>query len=328
MTLEERLSVDDFPRVKAWKDKGQFATVNGVELFYVSTPDFGTRTSKKPNLLVLHGYPTCSYDFYKVWDDLVANFEVFIYDFAGYGFSQKVYTTIPAQIDLLEGLLQKSMGSDLEKLKIHIFSHDLGDTLMQEILARRENGCNGDSSNFNVWKQGIQSVVALNGGMFPGMHRPTMVQKLLVTPVIGYLLAMMSFSISTFQSSLNKVFGPDTKPSDEEVSELYALLLCNNGSELVSQNIRYMNERVQHKERWTGALERYARDDKQPFLFINGPADPVSGQHLADYIVEVMQDTNIVIRLEDKIGHWPQLEAPKETMEALLNFHRELGSFM
>lgn len=318
MTLTS-LPVAELPRLEAWRSKGSTAKIpfdgDGVELFHVASKDFSPMSnSNKPRLLVFHGYPTASFDFHGVFPELEKKFEVLCWDYCGYGFSQKVYKTIQEQVDLLEALLETNgFASKESKLAVHILAHDLGDTLVQELLAREETEtC-----------VSVQSVVMLNGGVLPSMHRPTLVQRLMLTPYIGQILQHF-ISISVFKLSISKVFGPNTQPTDEEVQEFYALGMCNGGDKLLTENIKYMSERVLFHDRWVGALKRYAAE--RDFLLVDGPVDPVSGRHLAEAVMEQVAGSKVVF-LDDNIGHWPQLEAPKETMKAFYDFHTEIGTF-
>lgn len=340
----ERKDVSEFPRLQVWKKRGNFCKVRsdkeseGVELFYLCTPNFFTSPTdgnrQKPRLLVLHGYPTSSYDFAGIWDQLTEEFEVFAWDYAGYGFSQKVHRTIPQQVDLLESLLEElglwkdhSAGTTKPSSpRLHIFSHDLGDTLMQEMLARQVL----DAPDSRRRSLSIESVVALNGGLFPAIHRPTFMQRIMLVPFLASFVANF-ISPEVFRTSVSKVFGPNTKPSDLDISEWFALGTSNGGDALFAKNIQYITERDENQERWEGALCRYI-EGGSPFRLIDGPADPVSGRHLADHVqatlVPLAKDPKLakhmVVYLDDEIGHWPQMEAPKETMEALLTCHKEV----
>ena len=51
--------------------------------------------------------------------------------------------------------------------------------------------------------------------------------------------------------------------------------------------------------------------------FIDGPADPNSGRHMADCYRQLIPNPDVVM-LDDGIGHWPQIEAPKAVLAALL----------
>lgn len=42
--------------------------------------------------------------------------------------------------------------------------------------------------------------------------------------------------------------------------------------------IKYIPQRLEHRDRWVGALQ----NTEVPLVLINGPADPISGRHAAD----------------------------------------------
>lgn len=85
----------------------------------------------------------------------------------GFGFSDKpqnVTYIINMQADLLTRFLK------LLNVKIaHVLSHDYGDTIAQERLAK---------SNLNeLHAIKVQSVCFLNGGLFPETHKPVFLQS-------------------------------------------------------------------------------------------------------------------------------------------------------
>ena len=55
-----------------------------------------------------------------------------------------------------------------------------------------------------------------------------------------------------------------------------------------------------------------------PLRFINGPADPVSGAHMAARYRELVPNPDVV--LLDGIGHYPQLEAPEQVLASFFEF--------
>ncbi|MBT4679845.1 MAG: alpha/beta fold hydrolase, partial [Flavobacterium sp.] len=74
-----------------WKSKGEFITVNDRKLFVIDTSSFFSTEDKVPTetMVVLHGYPTSSYDYYKVLPELSKHYRVIIHDHLGFGFSDK-----------------------------------------------------------------------------------------------------------------------------------------------------------------------------------------------------------------------------------------------
>lgn len=281
-----------------WQGGGKFYEYGEHSIFY--------RLSQPADevALCLHGFPTSSHDYHKIWNDLTARFAVLAFDLIGYGFSAKPvdfnYTTFD-QVDLLQSLLEY-----LKVKKVHILAHDYGNTITQELLARAEE----NRLNFT-----IESICLLNGALFPETHRPILAQKLLISP-LGFLFARF-ISDKKFKRSLSGIFGVNTKPSEDELNDFLAVFKNNDGRRIAHKLIRYMRERAANRERWVGALQR----TKVPFRFINGLADPVSGAHLVRRFREIMPQTDIVELVD--IGHFPHFEAPAETLKYFLEFRRK-----
>lgn len=283
--------------VEKWKSGGSFFGFRGHEIFYRRSG------SGDKVLLCLHGFPTSSYDYHKIWDGLAEDFDLIAFDMIGYGFSDKPkafsYTTFD-QADILEALLE-----ELKIDRFHILSHDYGNTITQELLAR-------DLEAKRAYE--IESICFMNGALFPETHRPILAQRLLISPV-GALFGRL-IPESAFKRSLASVFGPGTQPTESELDDFMMLFNHNGGKRISHKLIRYMTERTKYRERWVNALETMP----QPFRFINGLSDPVSGRHLVLRFRELFPDQTDIIELED-IGHFPHFERPDAVLRFFRNFH-------
>lgn len=269
-----------------WRQKGNYFDYHGNKIFYHLSNE------SDEILLCLHGFPSASFDYHKIWNQLTKQFNVLAFDMIGYGFSAKPcnfdYTTFQ-QVDVLEALLKH-----LNIKKIHILAHDYGNTITQELLARAEE----NRLNFT-----IESICLLNGALFPETHRPILAQKILISP-IGFLFGKL-ITDSRFKQGLASVFGKNTQPSEAELNDFVTLFRHNNGQKIAHKLIRYMTERTKYRERWVGSLEK----TKVPLRFINGLADPVSGAHLVKRFREVLPHKDIIELIE--IGHFPHFETGK-----------------
>uniref|UniRef100_A0A2K5M5J7 AB hydrolase-1 domain-containing protein n=1 Tax=Cercocebus atys TaxID=9531 RepID=A0A2K5M5J7_CERAT len=78
----------------SWKSSGKFFTYKGRPIFYRDSVD----VVGSPEIVVLlHGFPTSSYDWYKIWEGLTLRFHrVIALDFLGFGFSDKLRPYRPA----------------------------------------------------------------------------------------------------------------------------------------------------------------------------------------------------------------------------------------
>jgi pimeloyl-ACP methyl ester carboxylesterase len=285
-----------------WRQAGRVHVHRGHEFFWIEQ-------AREPGLdhalLLVHGFPTSSWDWHKVWDALGARFpRVIAADMMGFGFSSKPADypySILDQADLLEGLL-----AHLGVRRIHLLAHDYGDTVAQELLARHlERGAGAVPQ--------IESCALLNGGLFPEVHRARTIQKLLLTP-LGPLLSRL-MNRRSFDRSFAAIFGANTQPSREELDQFWELIRFNGGTRVMHKLIRYMPERIAHRERWVGALQK----TRVPLRVINGPDDPVSGAHMVARYRELIPNPDTVPL--PGIGHYPQTEDPAGVLEAFLEFH-------
>ncbi len=280
-----------------WRHSGSYFDYKDLPIFY--------RSSEKSDeiLLCLHGFPTSSHDYHKIWDALATSFAVLTFDLLGYGSSAKPvnfdYTTFN-QVDVLQSLLESR-----HIKKVHILAHDYGNTITQELLARAAE----NQLNFT-----IETICFMNGALFPETHRPIAAQKLLLSP-IGFLFGRL-ITDAKFKRGLASIFGANTQPTAEELNEFIAAFKYNDGRKIAHKLIRYMTEREKYQARWVGALERMT----QPFLFINGLIDKVSGAHLVKRFREVVPQQKNIVELAE-IGHFPHFEVPEIVTNKFLEFH-------
>ena len=285
-------------RLARWKDTGRVYSHRGHDIFY---RDDG----RGPVLLCIHGFPTASYDWHAVWPVLSDHFRLIAPDMIGFGFSAKPRHygySIADQATVHEDLL-----AQLGIASCHVLAHDYGDTVGQELLARFEDRRRAGTPGLE-----IRSMVLLNGGLFPETHRARLIQKLLLTP-LGPLLSRLS-NPRSFAQSFAAIFGPNTKPSAEELTEFWQLVTYNDGHRISHELIRYIEERRKNRERWVGALQKTS----VPLRLVNGPEDPVSGKHMADRYRELVPNPDVV--LLPGIGHYPQVEDPAGVLAALREF--------
>jgi len=245
-------------------------------------------------LLVVHGFPTASWDWWKLWPALTAKYRCYAVDMLGYGFSAKptdaVYSLV-RQADLQEALLARESVTSYRLL-----AHDYGVSVAQELLARRAP---------------IRGTCLLNGGMFPELHRPVLTQKLLASP-LGPLVARLS-SYRTFAKTMRRIWGK-APPPDDEIHAMWDLVTEASGMRVMPKLIGYIAERKLHRDRWVDALV----SAKAPLRFICGLLDPVSGAHMAARYRELVPNPDVVELPE--VGHYPQVEAPAAAETAVLEF--------
>ena len=275
--------------VEAWRSAGDFFEWRGQRVF------FRVEGNGEP-LLLIHGFPTASWDWAGVWPELVKRYRVMTLDMIGFGFSAKPRDwnySLMGQADLFEALLER------EKVeRYRMVAHDMGDSVAQELLAR---------------KKGLVSACVLNGGLFPEAHHPVIAQKLLASR-IGPLFARVT-SYRLFSRSMRRIWG-STPPSEEELRAMWSLVNESDGMRVMPQLIGYIAERKRNRERWVGAIV----NPPCPVRLINGPLDPVAGADTIARYRELVPNANVVVL--DGVGHYPQVEAPSRVLAAVLEHFR------
>jgi pimeloyl-ACP methyl ester carboxylesterase len=276
-------------RLQDWIKGGEQRRLAGHRVFVRTAVAAG-----RPPLLLIHGYPTASYDWIRVWPRLAARHSLYALDLLGFGLSEKPRHCdypIGLQADLCMALLD---ASGVEAA--HVLAHDYGDTVAQELLAREGEG-----------RLRIASMAFLNGGLFPETHRARPIQKLLARPLLGPLLAR-AMGYDRFARTMRSIAGREP-PTREELQDLWQLVEHDGGRQSLARLINYMEQRRRNRARWVGALV----ESRVPRLLICGAADPVSGRHLAGRYRELVPEPDVVVL--EEVGHYPQLEAPDRVVD-------------
>jgi pimeloyl-ACP methyl ester carboxylesterase len=206
------------------------------------------------------------------------------------------------QADIVEELLRQ-----LGIFEVHVLAHDYGDTVAQELLARHEDRRGRDPAGLR-----ILSLCFLNGGLFPETHRARPVQRLLLTP-LGPLLGRV-YGKRAFARNFRAIFGPRSQPTDAEIGHYWELVSAGGGARLLHRLLRYIPERRANRGRWVGVMQT----TRVPLRLVDGAVDPVSGAHMAARYRELVPRADVV--LLDDIGHYPQMEAPADTLRGYLAF--------
>jgi pimeloyl-ACP methyl ester carboxylesterase len=282
-----------------WRTRGQDFTFRGHTIRYWAA-------GEGEPLLLIHGFPTASWDWHYLWQPLLQHYRVIVCDMLGFGDSSKPthhrYSLLE-QADLQQALLE-SLHVDQP---VHVMAHDYGDSVAQELLARHGEG-----------RFSMASCVFLNGGLFPETHRPLLIQKLLLSP-LGWLAGRM-FSREGLVKSFNHIFGADTRPSESELDDFWSLIDTNHGPRIIHRLVHYIPDRVEQRDRWVAAMQ----SGEVPMRVINGAVDPISGEHMVDRYRELIPNPDTVVL--PGIGHYPQIEAPALVLRHYLAFRAVLGA--
>lgn len=278
--------------IDSWRKGGAYFDWGGQPVFYRAD-------GAGPWLLCLHGFPTASWDWHRLWPELTSTRRVLAADFLGYGYSAKPRAfdySVVQQTDMILALLAHRGITEVD-----VLAHDFGDSVAQELVAR---------APLTALK--LRSVCYLNGGLFMEAARPRLIQRLLLGPIGPWLSARIDYR--RFARSFAAIFGPDTQPSEQDLREFWALVAHADGHHIAHRLIRYIPERHRQRARWVAAM----RAASVPQMLIIGMADPVSGWRIARRWRELLPECPVVELA--RIGHYPQVEAPDAVLAAWQGF--------
>jgi pimeloyl-ACP methyl ester carboxylesterase len=280
--------VDD--GVAAWAARGDYRTALGHRVFVVDRGPTEPEGDDGVPVLVLHGFPTSSHDWHQVLDELGRRRRVVLLDLLGYGLSDKPDQrySLFEQADVVEAVAR-----DLELGEVALVTHDMGDSVGGEVLARSLDG----TLSFEVTRR-----VLSNGSIYIDMAQLTDGQQLLLSLPDERLAD--GLGSDALADALRGTFAPGSDVPDEDVLVAAELIVRDGGDRLLPRLIRYVEERREHEGRWTGAIERHP----PPLTIVWGDADPIAVWPMAERLHETRPDATLV-RLSG-IGHYPMLEAP------------------
>jgi pimeloyl-ACP methyl ester carboxylesterase len=250
-----------------------------------------------PTVLLLHGFPTWSFDYADVVNDLARDHDVITLDFLGYGASDKPRAyeySVAESADVVEDL-----ATYLGVKSLRLVVHDYGGIVGQELV---------DRANRRELTFTVGGLIVLNSGIVYSAYRPTRLQKLLIMPVVGKVLASR-VRAGRVRSGLDAIRA--SKLTDTEFDDLWLGVSRDNGHTLAHLLIKYNTERAIHHRRWETALAQWQR----PLHLVWGLDDPVSGRHVLERAVEVLPSARVTELAG--VGHYPQSEAPQAVAGAI-----------
>lgn len=251
-------------------------------------------------LVILHGYPTSTFDYHYVLNELSKHYRVILHDHLGFGFSDKPknysYSLIE-QADYALALWQK-----LGLQKVHLLAHDYGTSVATEILAKAQ---------FGHQPIEIKKLILCNGSMHIELAQLRFIQKLLRSKRWGPLTAKLS-TRNTFVRNMKQMFYDSKKANINELDEMWDLLLRAEGRTVLPRVTRYIDERFLYWNRWIGAI----KNTNIPTKIVWTTNDPVAVKAIATTIHSEMK--NSTLHWLEETGHFPMLERPDEWLQLVL----------
>ena len=257
----------------AWAALGAHRQLCGERIFTVDAAPLGPETLEP--LLVLHGFPTSSYDYAAVLDRVAptpprppprhARLRPL-------GQARPPTTRWPSR-PTSPPPSWPTLGVD----RLALLTHDMGDTVGGELLARRAEG---------AWPVEITRRVVTNGSIYIEQAHLTDGQLMLLGLPDELLPEAFPITADGLAASLRATFSDATPPvpppwSEDPVAPAAAQIVHDDGQRVLPRLIRYIEERRANERRFTGAIEA----DPSPLHVVWGLDDPIAVPSMVDTLV-------------------------------------------
>jgi pimeloyl-ACP methyl ester carboxylesterase len=285
--------------IESWAGLATRVTVAGESVAVIDLPPGGPQHG--PPLLVIHGYPTSSIDFQPVADALAAHRRVVLVDLPGCGLSDKpdrAYSLF-GQADVVEAVAAK-LGLD----RVDLLTHDMGDSVGGELLARSLDGTLGVE---------VRRRVITNGSIYLDLAELTDGQQALRGMPDALLPEALTPDVDRLTGVLLELCAPDLRTGEvrDRLRAGAELVAREGGNRLLARLIRYIDERARHEPRWTGAIEAHP----SPLTVVWGRHDPIAVAAMVDRLTERRPDAAVTWLAA---GHWPMVESPDAFADAVV----------
>jgi pimeloyl-ACP methyl ester carboxylesterase len=273
--------------VDEWEARGRRLDIDGRSVWVLDVPALDGERDEP--LLVLHGFPSCTFDWRHVLDALRAHRRVVAPDFIGFGLSDKpdVRYSMRLQADVVEGVARR-----LGLSSVALLTHDMGDTVGGELLARSLEG----TLPLEVTRR-----VLTNGSIYIGMAHLSTGQELLLSLDDAPTDLVVA---DGYKRGLAATFSPQSSVDTGELDAQWLLAERNGGHRMLPRTIRYIEDRRAEERRFTGAIETH----ESPLSVVWGADDPIAIVAMTGELLRARPGTDVTIL--DDVGHYPMIESP------------------
>jgi len=223
----------------------------------------------KRSILLVHGWPTSSYDYQKLVSILSQNMFVCAMDFPGHGFSEKPPHPFDYSMFDYAQALHQFVTKVVPLKQFMLLTHDEGDSVGLQFLRMYIDSA---SRLYTLLHHFI-----MNGSIYLPLAAITPFQKKLLDNTTGPII-QKTLTGKMLASSLGaEVYSPPLNKS--ETAELATVFDFQTGAHVLHETIQYLVERGEFENQWLDVLGK----SPVPCTLIWGQKDPVAVPAVADY---------------------------------------------
>ena len=256
--------------------------------------------SDKPAIVMIHGWPTSSYDFKELIAELEKEYYIAVIDTPGYGFSDKpkgsYRYSIPDDAQLVDYFVREVLSLS----NFTLFTHDKGDSVGFAFLTLYQQTAQ------STYK--IDHHIILNGGIYLPMAELSAAQKYLTLPGFGRFMTRFILTPDRFTAELAKVYSPAL--TQEEQLNMSSTFKYQGGTTVFPKTLRYLDDRRELEETWLQTLSR----SEIPATLIWGEQDPIAKTEIANFVWENHLRNRTAAAAYWRLpcaAHYPQNDRPK-----------------
>ena len=297
------------PQLTNWKASGEYIPYGPFKHQLFVKQLGAINASPDKTLLLIHGFPESSYSYHGIVEGMLKTFDkIVLFDMLGYGLSDKPTENYTYSLfEQADTVLQVWKHFGIKGG--HVLSHDMGDSVLTEIVARHEN------DQMPAWfSEGIQSLTFTNGSMVLELADLRITQKILLSKY-GYLMKNVT-TFKIFDQQVRSAHG-NQNLSAEEIQVLWEGNTLQDGNQKTYLTIKYLNDRKRfEKTRWLPALGQ----TKLPVHICWGNEDAVARVEMAHYLKQnVCKNARLTIM--EGVGHFCQMGSPEKWVNAVSEFY-------
>src|SRR5262249_47722219 len=219
-------------RADAWRDKGKYFSwrprsgdAAEVQIFHVELGD-----AAAPPLVLVHGFPTSSIDWFEIAEKLSDRYRVCAMDFPGFGFSDKPLGwgySLVRDAEVLEYYIADVLGLE----SMIMVAHDRGTSVSLVHVT-------GGKS-----KVRLEHYFLTNGNIFLPMSTLTQAQRIMLDPATGPEALGRATPEELAVGIGPMMYTPPRGADDPEIEGLVAIFSHGEGLKVLHETIQYLVER-------------------------------------------------------------------------------------